>query len=407
MLIIYPNAILFLLFADCIIAGTITAYTKGTDMPHLLPATFFRRCSSGAISSLITFILILFIVPVVCFGYGFHDALNYGNSINVISVRSASLVGIRVFGAEGASAVFLNPASLSNVNSFNMTASTSLITWSEEVVDSTVIIERSGAGLGSFTGAAAYRIGPDMVIGAGITKVSDHQYDGTHFLPDDPSHPGIDIVEMLKAKGGLCEALGGASWSFSGSITAGVSAGLRFGEVTYAYIYDEKYTPQIDSTSSWSWNLSEACYHVGFLLADDELSAGMCYTSGSSDHYYSRISIAGRARAEHIGNTTMGFEGEIVDPFDNQFFIGKLFLETPIRSNMNIFAGVGFNEGENMNRVGLAFSVGGNYSTGRVRVDCALSHSGRSRKSTSFPNEYSDYVDDSWTHFCLGLQYMI
>ena len=407
MLIIQPNAMLFLLFADCIIAGTITAYSKGTDMPHSAPAGFSLKRNSGAALALSTSILILLIVPAVCFGYGFHDALNYGNTINVISIRSAALVGIRVFGSQGASAVFLNPASLSNVSSFNMTASTSSIAWTEEVVDSTSTVQRSGTGTGSLTGAIALRTGSSLVIGAGVAKVSDHQYKGTHFLPDDPSHPGIDIVEMLNAKGGLWEALGGASWSFNDNFSAGVSAGLRFGEVNYEFVYDEKYTPYIDSTSTWSWDTSEACYHAGFLLADDELSAGVCYSSGSSDHYYSRISIAGRARAEHIGNTTMGFEGEIVDPLGKNFFIGKLSIETPIRDNMNMYAGVGFNEGEDMNRVGLAFSVGGNYRLGRVSIDCALSHNGRSRKSTSFPNEYSDYVDDSWTHFCIGLQYVI
>ncbi len=376
-------------------------------MSEFSPVTFFLRRNTQAISSLLTFILILFVVPSVSFAYGFHDALNYGNSINVISIRSAALVGIRVFGSEGASAVFLNPASLAGVNSFNMTASTSSIAWSEEVVDSTNVTHRSGSGIGSLSGAVAYRAGTDLVIGAGIAKVSDHQYDGTHYLPDDPAHPGIDIVEMLKAEGGLWEALGGVSWSFTDNFSAGVSAGLRFGGVSYDYVYDEKYTLEVDSTSSWSWDTSEACYHAGILLADEELSAGMCFTSGSSDHYYSRISIAGRARAEHIGNSTMGFEGEIVDPFENNFFNGKLSIETPIRGNMNMLAGVGFNEGENMNRVGLAFSVGGNYRTGRVQVDCALAHSGRSRKSTSFPDEYSDYVDDSSTHFCIGLQYML
>ncbi|NOQ23508.1 MAG: hypothetical protein GQ565_12795 [Candidatus Aegiribacteria sp.] len=376
-------------------------------MSQFLPVTFSRRRIYGAVSSLITFILIIFIVPAACLGYGFHDALNYGNSVNVISIRSAALVGIRVFGAEGASAVFLNPASLSNVNSFNMTASTSMIAWSEEVCDSTSITQRSGTGLCSITGAVAYRTGPDLVIGAGVAKVSDHRYDGIHFLPYDPAHPGIDIIEMLKAKGGLWEALGGVSWSISDNFAAGVSGGLRFGEVSYDYVYDQMFTPYIDSTCSWSWELSEACCHAGFLLWDDELSAGMCFNSGSADRYYSSISIAGRARAEHIGNTTIGFEGEIVDPFDNNFFNGKLSIETPIRGNMNIFAGVGFNEGENMNRVGLAFSVGGNYHVGRMRIDCALSHSGRSRESRSFPDEYSDFVDDSWTHFCIGLQYVI
>ncbi len=401
------NAMLFLLITDCIIAGTITAYKKGSDMLHFSFTRISSLHNSRTVSSLCVLVLILFIVPAVCFGYGFHDALNYGNTINVVSIRSAALVGIRVFGSEGASAVLLNPASLSNVNSFNMTASTSLIAWNEEVVDSTSTVQRSGTGIGSLTGAVAFRAGSNLVIGAGAAKVSDHQYNGTHYLPDDPAHPGIDIVEMLEADGGLWEAVGGASWSFNDNISAGVSAGLRFGEVSYEYVYDQKFTPYIDSTYSWSWDASEACYHLGFLLADDELSAGVCYTSGSSDHYYSRISIAGRARAEHIGNSTMGFEGEIIDPLNNNYFIGKLSIETPIQDNMNMYAGVGFNEGEDMNRVGLAFSVGGNYQLGRVRVDCALSHSGRSRKSTSFPNEYSDFVDDSWTHFCIGLQYVI
>jgi len=364
-----------------------------------------RKCGFGTLVILLT--LTLLIVSGISSGYGFHDALNYGNGINAVSTRSAALVGIKVFGSEGASAVFLNPASLSNVNTFNVTASTSFLAWTEEVVDSTSTTQRSDKGLGALTGAVAYRAGSDLVFGAGVARISDHQYDGTHFLPDDPAHPGIDILEVLKADGGLKEALGGLSYSFSENITAGLSAGMRFGQVNYDYTYDEKYTPHIDSTYSWNWEISEFCYHAGLILGDEELSAGISYTSGTTDHYYSRISFAGRARAEHIGNTTMGFGGEIIDPLENNFFNGKLSIETPIRDNMNLLAGVGFNEGENMNRVGLAFSVGGNYSVGPIRVDVALSNSGRSRKATSFPNEFSDYVDDSWTHFCFGLQYTI
>jgi len=162
-----------------------------------------------AVSSRILIILIVFTISSVSLGYGFHDALTYGNSINVISIRSAAMVGIKVFGAEGGSAVFLNPAMLSNVNSVNITASTSSLAWTEEVVDSTSITQRSDRGIGSLTGAIAFRTGPDLVFAAGVAKVSDHQYVGTHFLPDDPSHPGIDVLEILSAKGGLWEALAG------------------------------------------------------------------------------------------------------------------------------------------------------------------------------------------------------
>lgn len=376
-------------------------------MPNFSAFIFSRNRIAHTVSFFITLVLFLVIVPEVSFGYGFHDALTYGNTVNVVSIRSAAMAGIRVFGAKGASAVFLNPASLSNVNSFNISASTSGLAWTEEVVDSTSITQRAETGFGSATGAVAFRTGPDLVIGAGLAKVSDFQYNGTHYLPDDPSHPGIDILERLLAKGGLWEALGGASWSVTDNFVAGVSAGLRFGEVSYDYSYDEKYTPYVDSTASWSWDLSEACYHAGFTLGDDELAAGACYTSGSSDHYYSTLTLSGKARAEHIGNTTMGFEGEIIDPFNSNYFNGKISIETPIMQNINIMAGVGFNEGANMNRVGLAFSIGGNYQFGRMRVDLALSHMGRSRIGTSFPDEYSDYIDDNWTHFCIGLQYII
>jgi hypothetical protein len=357
--------------------------------------------------SSITVICALLIIPVETFGYGFHDALTYGNTVDVISVRSAAMVGMRVFGSNSPTSLFMNPANLRGIGGFEIEASTSALSWTEEVVDSTSVVQRSDRGLGSLTGSAAYRLAPDLVIGAGVAKVADFQYDGTHYLPEDPSHPGIDIIETLRSTGGLWEVLGGFSWSPTPYLSAGVSGGLRFGEVSYDYTYDEKFSPGLDSSYTWSWDLSEPCYHTGIEIGDDLFGAGVCYTSGTSDRYYDRLSIAGRATAEHIGNTTMMFEGELVSPFDRNYFKGKLGIETPIRSTISLLAGVGFIEGENMNRVSTAFSVGGIYSTDRISLDLALSQINRSRISTSFPEEYSDYVDDSWTHFCVGLHYRI
>jgi len=339
-------------------------------------------------------------------GYGYHDALNYGNTIDVVSIRSAALVGIRVFGSDGAKAVFLNPSALGNVGNMEFTCSISSISWTEEVVDSTNITQRSNQGLGSLGGAAAFRINPDIVIAGGVAKVSDHQYNGTHFLPSDPSHPGIAVVEILESSGGLWEALGGISVNPTGSLRVGVSTGLRFGSVDYTYSYDQMFTPELDSTATWTWEESDFCYHAGAQVGDDIMDAGVSYSSGSG-HYRARLCFAGRARAEHINNIRLGFEGEIIAPFKENFFNGKLSLEAPIRTDMELLAGVGFYEGEQMNRVGTAFSVGGRYSRGPFRVECALFHSGRSRNSTAFPEEYSDYVDDSWTQFCIGLGYII
>lgn len=361
-------------------------------------------------NSIIRLILLqLFIV--LCFtgsseGYGYHDALNMGNSIDVISIRSAALVGIRVFGSDGPAALFINPASLHSIDRFEGTISTSAISWTEEVVDSTSITQRSNQGLGSLSGAIAFRVGSGIVLSGGVAKVSDHQYDGTHYLPDDPSYPGIAIVEILEASGGLWEALGGLSWNLKDNLIMGMSTGMRFGQVEYNYMYNLYRTPETDSISNWSWETSDFCYHAGILFGDEATGIGASYTSGS-DYYLSRISIAGRARAEHIHNIRMGFEGEVISIFEDNYFNGKLSLEAPIRDDANLFIGVGFYEGENMNRVGTAFSVGGNYTHDRIIFECAMFHSGRSRKSTSFPDEYSDYVDDSWTQFCFGLTYIL
>ncbi len=372
---------------------------------HISPVSV--RTGADSIISIV--LLQLFIV--ICFagsseGYGYHDALNMGNSIDVISIRSAAMVGIRVFGSDGPAALFINPASLHSIGRFEGSLSTSSIAWTEEIIDSTSVIQRSDKSLGSLSAAVAFRAGSDIVLSGGLAKVSDHQYSGTHLMPDDPAYPDIAIIEILDASGGLWEALGGLSWSLKDNLVMGLSTGMRFGKIEYRYTYDLYRTPETDSISNWSWETSDICYHAGILFGDEGTGIGASFTSGS-DHYLSRVSLAGRARAEHIGNIRMGFEGEVISIFDDNYFNGKLFLEAPIRADLNLFTGIGFYEGENMNRVGTAFSVGGNYTLDRILFECALFHSGRSRRSTSFPNEYSDSVDDSWTQFCLGLSYRL
>lgn len=354
-------------------------------LPALLPVLLLL-CSSAAL------------------GYGFHDALNMGNGIDAVGIRCAALVGSKVFGGEGPVAVLLNPAGLAAVDGFQVTASGAIVAWGEAVVDSTSTIKRAGTGFSTATGAFAHRLVDGIVIAAGVAKVMDNQYDGTHYLPNDPSQPDIDRVEILTATGGLWEAVGGLSYNITGGVAVGASAGIRFGNADFTYTFDESYTPFTDSTSTWSWEEQEFCYHGGVTLDDGILSAGVCFISGS-EHYEPRIAVAARAVAEHLANSRMGFEAEVISPFEGNYFQGKLSLETPIRSDFNILTGVGFYEGENMNRTGLAFSLGGDYRVGEFLFETAMYYSGRSRKSTSFPSEYSDSVEDNWTLFSVGISY--
>jgi len=351
-------------------------------------------------------LLLLSAVAVPVSGYGFHDALGSGNAIECINLRSGALASSRVFGASGPSALFLNPAALSGIEGFMTGVSASTVTWGEVVVDTTSRTKRAGRGLNALTGAMALRISPSFVLAGGVARVSDNQYDGTHYLPNDPTEPDIDRVEILSVSGGLWEALGGASFEISDHAVAGASAGLRFGGADYAYTFDESFTPFVDSTSEWEWSEQEPCWHLGFVLDDGILGVGTAYTSGT-DHYSDRIAAAGRALAEHLGNSTIGFEIEVISPFDANDFIGKLSVSTPLRPEIDLLTGVGFYDGEEMERTGMAYSLGGNYRLGSLLFETAVFYSGRARKSTSFPSEYSDSVEDNWTVFSIGASYGI
>ena len=351
-------------------------------------------------------LLVLLGLTVPVMGYGFHDALFEGNSIEAVSTRSAALAASKVFGAEGPTALFINPAALCGIESFRISLSGSMVTWGEVVVDSTSQTKRAGTGVNAATGALALRVSPGFVLSGGVARVADNQYDGTHFLPNDPTEPDIDRVEILNASGGIWEALGGVAVDISENMKAGVSAGLRFGRTDFLYSFDQSYTPETDSTSEWTWEKKEFCYHAGFMVDDGEMGIGFAYTS-SSEHYPGRIAGGARVLAEHLGNSTIGFEAEVISPFDENSFFGKLTVQMPLREDMNIMTGVGFYDGANMERTGMAFSLGGNIRFDQILLETAVFYSGRSRRSTSFPQEYSDNVEDNWTVFSLGASYGI
>ncbi len=360
---------------------------------------------STGIHSISALAALLLMIPAIALGYGFHDATSSGNELGSVSVRSASIVCCKVFGADGPDALFINPAALDRLGGLRLHANGSAIAWEEEVIDSTSVTDRASTGPGGLTFAVGTRFSDRICAACGISRVSDFQYSGTHFLPNDPSEPNVDIVEILEADGGLWEALGGGSLDL-GAVVLGASAGLRFGGVDYIYTYDTYYTPYVDSTYQWSWSESEPCFHAGVTVGDEGMSAGATWTSGG-DHYEQTVAFSGRARAEHLANTIIVMEGEVIEPGDDNTFRGKLGLETPIRRVVNLMIGVGFWDGPEMAKTGMTFSVGGNFTMGQLRIDTAVLHNGRSRLSTSFPSEFSDRVDDNWTTFALGLTYDI
>jgi len=129
--------------------------------------------SSVSVRSILFSLLLL--STTITYGYGFHDALNFGNGIDAVSIRSAALGGSKVFGANGPIAILLNPAGLSEVEGFMISTSGAIVAWSEAIVDSTATTKRAGTGFGTATGAVAFRVSPSFVFGAGAAKVMDNQ----------------------------------------------------------------------------------------------------------------------------------------------------------------------------------------------------------------------------------------
>lgn len=338
------------------------------------------------------------------FGYGYHDALGRGTVINTVGLQAAALGGTRVFGTDNPSALFLNPAELVDVGGISIYCSGASAAWNESVHDSTRVTERGDFGIGGSTCVIALPVSAGIVVSGGMARIVDNQYRGTHYLPNDPSQPEIDVVEILEASGGQWEALGGVSVLITDGFSAGISAGMRIRRCEFEYQYDRSHTPQIDSIVDWSERTDEFCYHSGFNYTSDAFESGITYTS-ETEFYYSRAAFGGRLKAAHLSNVWVGFEGELIDPLDRNYFNGRLSFEIPMEDKLKIMTAVGFIEGENMYRTGMIFSLGGSADFGNLILDFVLSTNSRCRSNTSFPEEYSDYVNDSWTAFGLGVNY--
>ncbi len=338
------------------------------------------------------------------FGYGYHDALDRGTHINTVGIRSAALGGTHIFGTDDASNLFLNPAGLSGVEGISVYLSGATAAWNESVHDSTMVTQRGDFGIGGTTGAFGLRLTDNLVIAGGMGRIVDNQYRGTHYLPNDPSQPEIDIVEILESTGGQWEALGGISFTAVNDLSVGVSAGMRMRHCDYTYQFDISHTQETDSIAEWSESSDEFCYRGGLSYLTERFESGVTYSS-ETDFYYSRVAFGARLCAAHLNNIWVGFEGEVVDPFGDGYFEGRLSFEIPMEDKMEILTAVGFIEGENMYRTGMIFSLGGTAHFAKLDLDFVLSSNNRCRTNTTFPEEYSDYVNDSWTTFGLGFNY--
>jgi hypothetical protein len=358
-------------------------------------------------SHIIVTIGILFILPSICFSYGYYDAFGNGTAYSGINSRSVSLAGLRSLSITDPSVIFLNPAELGLLHSMEITFSAGPIVWKEKVADSLWGDVKTGTFLGILSGAFSKDLGDRMTFGAGLSRISNNDYEGVKLTIIDPSQvEEIDIAEIVLASGGLWEAVGGLSWQVNKNLLFGASAGVRFGSMKAEYIYDLLATQGIDSLITEEWEEKEFCYHLGVMIPGEDAALGICYASGS-EHYDPIIAAGARIRVEYLNNGDMGFEIEMSSRSDADWYTGRLFADVPFSRRINTHYGLTFTDSNNSFKTGLGFSLGGSFRFEKTLMSFGYYWSTRSRLGGSFANESAHHMDDSSNILSLGLSFIL
>lgn len=349
-------------------------------------------------------ILILTVASSPVLGYGYYDSNTNGTVLGGFSPYTVALGTVRAVGAAEAASIFTNPAQTANLP-FTIQLSGSSISWTERLIENDIDkVNRSQVIHSNGMAAVVYPFG-GITVAAGVAKVVEFGYSGVNVIYDSVNSP-ITGIEVLQAQGSQIEVMGSISAVVSGRLSAGFSGGIRRAQSDYEYYYDS-YQPLVpDSSLIWSRDSREFAWHTGLALNGQLFKSGVSYSS-ETEYMEDIIAFGGSAFAEHIKNTTVGFEAELTSPFDKNLFLGKLFLRMPLKDSMEALVSVSFDDNRVANRAGFGFGLGFSGRVGNFAIGGGLLNRFRARKNTAFPNEESDRVDDSYTIINLGVSYLI
>ncbi len=331
-------------------------------------------------------------------GYGYYDSFTTGTPIGGVTSLATALGGLKAQPLGGPSEVFMNPAGLGLLQDFSLSVDGGALRWTE-TVNGDIVTNRGGEALGAAALAIAVPLEP-LVLAAGIAKIADFDYAGTHNSFN--SYTGdLDSVEVAYVTGSQWEYLAGISGRLSDGFSAGLSGGVRRINAEYDYYFSDRTFGGVDSTAQWTVSEGEFCWHGGLVTTSELASAGVSYTSGT-DYFHPVLAFGGSVVSPHINNTRTGFEAEIGRPFDRNDFTGKLFIESPLTARFDIRASVLFNEGYRASRTSVGFGLGGGYSFDALDLSVGCLVNSRSRSGSAFPSEDAESVEDSSISLVFG-----
>jgi hypothetical protein len=345
---------------------------------------------------------ILILSVIICmlhahaYGFGYYDSVTKGSILPGISPQTTALGSLRAVGISEPAGIFMNPAQTALIP-FSIQVTGSSASWTERVIESDVEnVTRTLMSNNNGMAAIVYPAGR-ITIGAGVAKIVEFGYEGMHEVENG--------IVVLTAEGCQTEFMGSVSGVVYGPLSAGFSGGARVVDADYDYYFNSQHFLVPDSAALWSVSGTEFAWHSGLTLTGDLFKSGVSYSS-KTEYMEDIIALGVSAYAAHLNKTTVGFEAELLSPFNQNHFLGKLFVRMPLTKKLDLLTSASFDDNRDANRAGFGFGLGFNGQVGRFIVGAGVLNRFTCRKNTAFPDEQSDRVDDSCTLFNVGVSYL-
>lgn len=307
-------------------------------------------------------ILILLPSSALCFGY--LNCHTSGSPLPGFSARSTGLGGVRTIGLGDGSCMLTNPAGLQRTEGTLFSLSIAPGIGNETVSDSLGKHNNNWITLGNLFAAMKFQLDPRFNAGIALGKITDFSYFGTNYTYDFQHGHEHDISEIreLSVNGGMYESVAGLSFNASDWINLGLSAGFRFGSVSYDSTFTDIQIHENDTLISWKRDFSEFCWHCGIEIPLNSSLVGLSWAS-EGDAYDARLALGGLLYIDDEKNSAIGGEVELEDPGGNNSIYARVFgFDFPsstfeLRGSIN-FAMPNYEEVETSTILGLSLGTG-------------------------------------------------
>lgn len=336
------------------------------------------------------------------YGFGYFDSVNKGTPLPGLSPAAAALGTARAIGLQEPACLFTNPSQTAELST-SVQLSGSMDAWTERVIVND--LETTTRTFNTYKGITTAFIIPagGVTLGAGFARVAEFGYEGAQTVWLQPDDPELGVA-VLYADGGQYEAMGSVATKIAGTLSMGISAGIRSASADYEYYFNSHTFGVPDSSAIWSVDSTEFAWHAGLSMGGELFKSGFSYSS-ETEYMEDVVAMGISAFAAHLNNITVGFEGEVTSPFKENRFLGKLSIIMPLRDNLNALTSVSFDDQRVANRAGFGFGLGFSLNLNRIDLSAGIISRFKARKDSAFPDETSDRIDDAVSQFSFGVLY--